>query len=139
MDTVVIEVEAKHRAASNRSQFFGGTGETAPLDFDQLCRRCMGRLDLAERLLASFERRFPLELVEIQNALATGDTVRLAQLAHQLKGASANISAPAIQALMQKMEDAARAGEPAAAADLLARLQCEWEKFTEYRGSARLS
>lgn len=99
----------------------------------------MGRLDLAERLLASFERRFPIELVEIESSLASGDIPRLMQLAHQLKGASANISAPRIQALMQQLENAARAEALDAAADLLTQLQAEWENFTQYKGSACFS
>lgn len=114
------------------------TREPAPLDLEQLQQRCLGRMDLVERLLASFERRFPLELVEMENCLATNDIPRLVQLSHQLKGASANIAAPRLHVLMQQMEEAARAGESGAAADLLARLQGEWEQFMEYRGSARL-
>ena len=60
-----------------------------PLDLAQLQRRCMGKIELVERLLASFERRFPLELVELGQALAEGNVARVGQLAHQLKGAAA--------------------------------------------------
>lgn len=31
-----------------------------PLNYGQLVRRCMGRIELAERLLASFCQRFPV-------------------------------------------------------------------------------
>ena len=132
---VLNEVAARQRASTSPAE----SGETAPLDLAQLQRRCMGRLDLVERLLASFERRFPLELVEMEQCLAQQDIPRLVQLSHQLKGASANIAAPRLNALMQQMEAAARDGQTAAAVDLLTRLQGEWEQFTEYRGSARLS
>jgi HPt (histidine-containing phosphotransfer) domain-containing protein len=113
--------------------------EPLPFDLDQLRRRCMGRLDLIERLLSSFDKRFPLALVELESCLASGEAERFVQLAHQLKGASANISAARLQGLLQKMEDAARAGKIAAARESLTQLQSEWETFTEYKGSACLS
>lgn len=140
MQEMLSQVNTKHnRPPSGAAWAADASGETAPLDFEQLCRRCMGRLDLAERLLASFERRFPLELVEIESCLAEGDLPRLVQLAHRLKGASANISAPRLHALMQRLEDAACGESPDAAAGLLTQLQSEWEKFNQYKGSARLS
>lgn len=136
MQTAIVANEqwATESAVTGRSA--SSNGELAPLDFEQLCRRCMGRLDLAERLLASFEKRFPLELIEIENCLAEGDVPRLLQLTHQLKGASANISAPRLQKLMQRMESAARGGQLDAVSEMLSQLQFEWEQFTQYRGSA---
>ena len=113
--------------------------QIAPLDLEQLRRRCLDRLDLVERLLNSFERRFPLELAEIEHCLATEDVPRLIQLAHRLKGASANISAPKLHSLMQKMEQAARDGQLDAVAQWLGQLQSEWEEFAQYKGSVCLS
>ena len=112
--------------------------EAPPLDLEQLRRRCMGRLDLVDRLLASFESRFPIELLEIEQSLASEDMPRLLQLVHQLKGASANISAPGLNRIIQKMEAAARANQLATVADHLTQLQSEWERFTEFKGSVVL-
>lgn len=109
--------------------------DLAPLDLEQLRRRCMGSLDLVERLLASFERRFPPALLKIELYLSANDAPRLIQLAHQLKGAAANISALALHHLLQQMEVAAGEEELAAAAVWLSQLQCEWERFTHYKGS----
>lgn len=52
-------------------------GSTLPLDLGRLLRRCMGRVELAERLLASFQR-MPIEVAQIQECLAASDLVRLA-------------------------------------------------------------
>src|SRR5205085_12588475 len=83
-------------------------GDNPPLNFDQLVMRCMGRLELAQRLLASFERRFPLELSQIEQSLETGDLPTFVRQAHQLKGASANVSAPGLHAILKRIEEAGR-------------------------------
>ena len=114
------------------------TEAAPPLDLEQLRRRCMGRLDLVDRLLASFESRFPIELLEIEQSLAAEDMPRLLQLVHQLKGASANISAPGLNHIIQSMEAAARANQLATVADHLTQLQSEWERFTEFKASVAL-
>src|SRR5438045_1571986 len=69
------------------------TGDAKPLDWELLVRRCLGRIDLAERLLKSFESRFPAELAQIEECLGNGNAADLARLVHQMKGAAANISA----------------------------------------------
>ena len=115
-----------------------GAEAAPPLDLEQLRRRCMGRLDLVDRLLASFESRFPVELLEIEQSLAAEDMPRLLQLVHQLKGASANISAPGLHRIIQSMEAAARANQLTTVADQLSQLQSEWERFTEFKGSVAL-
>ena len=112
-----------------------GRPEPLPLDIEQLHRRCMGRIELVDRLLASFEKRFPLELMEIEEALNPLDEPRLLQLVHRLKGAAANISAPLLHGVIEQMESAIRAGQQGAAEHFVSRLQHEWERFTEYKGA----
>lgn len=109
--------------------------ELPPLDLQQLQRRCMGRIELVDRLLASFEKRFPVELLEIEESLTAQDEPRLLMLVHRLKGAAANISAPVLHRVIQQMESAIHAGQWAAAEQCLATLQSEWERFTHYKGS----
>jgi HPt (histidine-containing phosphotransfer) domain-containing protein len=109
--------------------------DRVPLNLEELHRRCMGRLEFAERLLASFEKRFPVEVLEISKSLEDGDVPRLARLAHQLSGTAANICAPTLLQIMQKVEETIRQGQLAETARWLARLKPEWERFTEYRAS----
>jgi HPt (histidine-containing phosphotransfer) domain-containing protein len=109
------------------------SADHAPLNFEDLQRRCMGRIEFAERLLASFEKRFPAELLEIAQCLADEDVPRLARLAHQLNGTTANICAPALQQIMQKIEATVKSGQLAETRRWLARLEVEWERFTDYR------
>jgi HPt (histidine-containing phosphotransfer) domain-containing protein len=106
-----------------------------PLDFAQLTRRCMGKIEFAERLLASFEERFPQGLSQIEQYLADGNTDDLARLTHQLKGAAANVSAPALQAIMTDLDDSARSGQLDVVVGRLPDVHRAWDRFKEVKSS----
>jgi HPt (histidine-containing phosphotransfer) domain-containing protein len=110
-------------------------GAELPLDYAQLTRRCLGKIELVERLLASFESRFPEELSQIEQCLLEGDAPRLARLTHQLRGAAANVSAPSLQAVITGMEESARAGRLNDFEVRLADVRRAWDHFREYRSS----
>jgi two-component system, sensor histidine kinase and response regulator len=100
-----------------------------PLDRRQLINRCLGRIELAERLIASFQTRFPNEAGQIERALAEGDEPNLVRLIHQLKGAAANVSAPALHALLTTMEHSARNGDRPAVVESMSGLYRAWDQF----------
>jgi HPt (histidine-containing phosphotransfer) domain-containing protein len=122
-------------SASNEERSAVDSADLVPLNLEELHRRCMGRLEFAERLLASFEKRFPVEILEIAQSLEEKDLPRLARLAHQLNGTTANMCAPVLQQIMQKMEESIHQGHLAETARWLARLKPEWERFTDYRAT----
>jgi HPt (histidine-containing phosphotransfer) domain-containing protein len=109
--------------------------DPVPLDLAELRRRCMGRLDFADRLLASFDKRFPVEVLEIVQSLDANDMSRLARLVHQLKGTTANICAPILHQIVQRIEETVKAGELAETRRALEQLEHEWERFTEFKES----
>ena len=114
--------------------------ENAPLNFDQLVVRCMGRLELAERLLASFERRFPhSEVSQIEQSLEAGDMQAFVRLTHQLKGASANVSAPMLHSILKRIEEAGRVEQLEAIAAGLAELRGAWSEFQQYKSATCVS
>ncbi|MBA4020587.1 MAG: hypothetical protein C0483_25800 [Pirellula sp.] len=106
-----------------------------PLDFDQLLRRCMGRVELAERLLASFQERLPIEVAQIHECLAASDAVRLTRLVHQFKGTTANVSAPELHGIAVRMEQAAQAGQTETVACCLTEVAQAWQRFQQFRPS----
>ncbi|HEY5315254.1 MAG TPA: Hpt domain-containing protein [Pirellulales bacterium] len=110
-----------------------------PLELDDLTQRCLGSLALVERLLASFDQRFPVELCEIARCLESGDLAGLIRSAHQLKGAAANMSAPMLRSILERVEHAARADALAPIPGYLAELDEEWERFCRYRSSTAVS
>jgi HPt (histidine-containing phosphotransfer) domain-containing protein len=112
---------------------------TAPLDRRQLINRCLGRIELAERLIASFQTRFPNETAQIERALADGDEANLVRLIHQLKGAAANVSAPTLHALLSKMEQSARSGDRATVVESMGRLYEAWEQLTRFLAAGAAS
>ena len=93
--------------------------DAAVLDWQALCDRCMGNLDLIARVLDKFEQRLPGELAELERVLELGDAAMIALVAHRIKGNSSNISAAGLQKTAAEIEDLSRAGR---VADIPARL-----------------
>jgi HPt (histidine-containing phosphotransfer) domain-containing protein len=64
-----------------------------PLDLAALEARCLGKLDLVERVLQTFNHQLDADLEKLEQALAVGDVDTFAQVAHRIKGMSANTEA----------------------------------------------
>ena len=64
-----------------------------PLDLPALEARCLGKLDLVERVLQTFNYQLDADLEKLEQALAVGDVATFAQVAHRIKGMSANTEA----------------------------------------------
>jgi HPt (histidine-containing phosphotransfer) domain-containing protein len=104
-----------------------------PLDRDLLTRRCLGRLDLVDRLLKSFESRFPGDLSRIEDCLQANDFEELSRLVHQAKGAAANISAPELHSNMSRLEQALKMNHPEMTSTCLADIHRAWDRFLEFK------
>jgi HPt (histidine-containing phosphotransfer) domain-containing protein len=133
-ETIARGCETAGTARSSQPAVAGGE---LPLDLQQLVHRCMGRIDLAERLLNSFENRFPTDLAQVEQCLAEGDPAKLARICHQLKGAAANISAPQLHSVMSRMEQAVRDGQNDNANRCLHEAQEAWTKFRAFKQHTR--
>jgi HPt (histidine-containing phosphotransfer) domain-containing protein len=112
------------------------TAASKVLDLDGLLHRCMGDIDLVQRVLEKFQQRVPEELAEIEKALQAGNAEQLARTAHRLKGSSATVSAEGLVSAAAEIEDAGRQGRMADAADCLTRLHNEWKKLVELRSDS---
>lgn len=106
-----------------------------PFDLPQLVRRCMGRIELAERLLASFESRFPDDLCKVEDCLAADDAAELPRLVHQMKGAAANVSATSLYDILSRMEQAVRQQQRDAASHCLGEVQEAWNRYQQFKSS----
>lgn len=107
-------------------------GAAMPLDFPQLVKRCMGNVALAERLLSNFEQRFEGELSRLRDGMQAHDSQLVARVAHQLKGAAANLAACRLQQVSAEIEQRGRADRWDEIDSLLDQLRDEWHRFTEY-------
>jgi ammonium transporter, Amt family len=100
-----------------------------PYDMEQLVRRCMGKIELAERLLKSFESRFPEDLSKIEESLRGCDSPTASRMVHQLKGAAANVSAPDLYKMLAQLEEVVRGGQYEEAADCVEEIQQKWIRY----------
>lgn len=92
---------------------------------EQLLRRCLGKLEFAQRILERFLGVLPLELQDLENAHRSGDVVCMARTAHRLKGATANVSAHRLHSLMAEIELLSRERQTDELDELLQRAQRE--------------
>jgi HPt (histidine-containing phosphotransfer) domain-containing protein len=133
---VAVTCSAPSRAPTVKSDdSLSKWAECRPLDLEELKRRCMGRMDFAQRLLQSFEKRFPDELQEIANCLELEDSSRLARLVHQLRGTTANICAPALTQIMQQIEQLIETRRVTEIPHWLDLADRQWQRFLEYKRS----
>lgn len=82
----------------------------SPIDVTELSNRCLGRVDLLEKLLANFDDYLNPQIDELLKAseLRNHSTVR--SLAHRLKGAALTISARDLSRSAERLEAAAEGG-----------------------------
>ena len=100
-----------------------------PLCLDELVQRCLGRIELVERVLAKFQQRFGVELELLERELRADNVDEVARVAHRLKGTSANVGAPGLLAVAADIEEQARGRQVAQIPASLEQLRREWDRF----------
>jgi HPt (histidine-containing phosphotransfer) domain-containing protein len=70
--------------------------EPVALEPWELLGRCLGKPELAMRVLQKFERQLADDLAGLEQAMATHDLTTAGALAHRIKGAAANVAAHGI-------------------------------------------
>jgi HPt (histidine-containing phosphotransfer) domain-containing protein len=116
-----------------------GESDGEVLDVWALCDRCMGNIDLVQRVLDKFESRLPEELAELDRMLEQEDAAKIALVAHRIKGNSSNVSATSLRHAAGEIEELSRAGR---VADARAQMDClhgEWRRYVESRDELRAS
>jgi HPt (histidine-containing phosphotransfer) domain-containing protein len=69
---------------------------------------------LAEKILDCFQQEMPQQIQRLKTAVEAGQTNEVAESAHSIRGASANVGGKALQSLSLEIEQAARAEDMAA-------------------------
>jgi len=67
--------------------------KTCVVDLEALKRRCLGNLDLVERVLGKFATQLDDDLARLAQAITDSDAEAFALVAHRIKGMSANVEA----------------------------------------------
>jgi HPt (histidine-containing phosphotransfer) domain-containing protein len=99
------------------------------LDRTELLARVDGDRVLLAELVRLFVEERPVLLEVMETALRNGAANELANAAHTLRGACANLSAPLAQQAATELEQLARRGELALATDALLRLNQQIERL----------
>ena len=78
-----------------------------PVDMNDLLGRCLGRLDIVERILQTFHRTIRADLEKLEAAVRASDAEEIAHIAHRMKGASLSIAAHELQWCAERIETSA--------------------------------
>ncbi len=105
------------------------TSVPEPIDYASLLERCLGRRELAEKLIAKLREQANTDVTAMVTALQNGDAPALAISAHRLKGAAANVSAECLRQVAADLEALGRAGNLNAARELVDSLKNELARF----------
>jgi signal transduction histidine kinase/DNA-binding response OmpR family regulator len=80
-------------------------------DADAMSKRLMNNENLIRKVVESFSRDMELQINILKTAIIDGDFVTIAEQAHKIKGAAANVSGIALSALALTIENACKAEE----------------------------
>ncbi len=103
-----------------------------PIDLPAALSIVDGDQDLLLDLIVTFLEDYPKSVAELHDAIATGDALRMGQLAHSMKGAVASFAAHTAQALAYDLERQGRQGELANASAVLQQLEYELERIAVF-------
>jgi HPt (histidine-containing phosphotransfer) domain-containing protein len=80
------------------------------LDYDAVVHRCMGKRELANRLIGKFLNNLDDEVGRIKHLLEEQDWTEATQAAHKVKGAAAALEARQLRACLEQLERNLRQG-----------------------------
>ena len=98
--------------ATIRPETAGGSAVSPPIDRAQF-NEILG-LDDDEsfrEMLGLFVEMFPKEIESLELAISKGESTEIREIAHRAKSAAINVAAPALTALLQRIEDRSKNGE----------------------------
>ncbi len=84
------------------------TTETIPtIDTEELLTRCLGRIELMERIIDRFVGSSQAEIDSLEAALQLNDSQEIARLAHKLSGTAITVSAKSLASAAKALEQQA--------------------------------
>jgi HPt (histidine-containing phosphotransfer) domain-containing protein len=104
-----------------------------PVDVEDLLGRCLGRIDLAERVLQRFQNVLEDDLQQLEAAVRATNTDEIAHVAHRIKGASLAVSAYTLTDCAQNIEASATARRLEEIPVQLTKLKQERSRVNEFR------
>ena len=113
--------------------------EPAVLELWELLNRCLGKPELAAKVLARFDKQLAEDVQRIDTALAEGQIELAREVAHRLKGAAANVAAHALREQAHALETAIQLGLTEQYAIVFRGLAAERDRFQSAAKQVQLS
>lgn len=113
--------------------------DPALIDLERLRQRCLGNLDLLDRVLNTFTRQLDVDLAELEQALAAGDAELFAHVAHRVKGMSANVEARDLSDDARLAEQRALESGLAELPECLAMIRRDRDRLADSFGALKLA
>ena len=98
---------------------------------DGLLRRLAGDAVMAAEVAEGFAADMPAQFLKLKDSIARDDTGEARRLAHNIKGAAANMDAPAMESSTAKLEQCIADGDFSGAVNAMLNLEFEFGKLHE--------
>lgn len=109
-----------------------------PVDIDDLLNRCLGRMDVVQRILQKFQRSLHQDLEQLEHAVLACNVDEIAHIAHRMKGASLSVAAYELAEYAQNIEESAKSRQVADIQGYFVKLKEQCARF-EKIGSITLA
>ncbi|MEI8372541.1 MAG: response regulator [Planctomycetota bacterium] len=96
---------------------------------EELLKRLMGDRSLGQTILHGFLEDIPQQIRALKDRLGEGDVPLVERQSHTIKGAAATVGAGSLREVAFAVEQASKAGELGRAAELVPRLEEEFERL----------
>ena len=110
---------------------------TLPIDAVTLFHRCLGDLNFIDSMLDELAATGPNRVAEILGQVQRNDCLEVANEAHALKGASANLGAETVCRLTSTIEDLGRDGTLEGVYEIVVELQAEMDRCVRFIPTVR--
>ena len=121
MDHPATELEASRVEAEPAAQ--------EVFRWSELMDRLMGDADLGQVIIEGFLGDIPVQIEKLKEFVQSGDTAGATRQAHTIKGASANVGAPALRQAAATLEEMGHADDLAGMADSISLLEAEFGRL----------
>jgi HPt (histidine-containing phosphotransfer) domain-containing protein len=109
--------------------------EKAPMNFEQATNEFEGDKDFLMEVMTGFFDNVETQIETIDQAISDGDTEKVWQEAHSIKGGAANLAAEKLSQTAFDLETMGKAANLKASLEALGRLKIEYDRLKAYAGN----
>ena len=96
---------------------------------EELLARCVGRLDLVQRVLEAYVTQMEEDIPQLLSELEAGNSSDVARIAHRIKGASANVAVDNLRSDAEEIERLVNEVQLQQASSRAIQLKQDWSEY----------